>query len=126
MNRARARGPERATIRPPRVGSADGRDMIRWATSQGWTCHVTGSGHLRFDHAEVTGPVFTAVTPRANGWHKERQKLATALRRGCNALASTQTPHNSKAHTAGTGCPARVVAAPTRIGRPDANLNGFR
>lgn len=126
MNRARARGPERATIRPPRVGSADGRDMIRWAADQGWTCQITGGGHLRFDHAAVIGPVFTALTPRANGWHKERQKLATALRRGCNAFASTQIPSQGQSRTAGTNRPARVVAAPTRIGRPDANLKGFR
>jgi hypothetical protein len=57
------------------------RELGLWARAQGWTWRVCGSGHFRFEHSAVPAPVFTRATPRANGGHKERQKLQTALRR---------------------------------------------
>jgi len=65
----------------PRLNNSDLRTLAAWAREQGWRWRHCGSGHLRWDHPEVTGPVFTAGSPRSNGILKEKQKLRTALRR---------------------------------------------
>ena len=67
-----------ATIR---TGRKEQRDLVDWAIGEGWSVRHTGSGHLRFLHPKVRGPVFTPSTPRVRVDHKAYQKLRTALRR---------------------------------------------
>ena len=61
--------------------SKEHRELVAWAAPLGWTWRVLASGHLRWDHPEVTVPVFTCKTPRTRESAKARQKLRTALRR---------------------------------------------
>lgn len=57
------------------------RDLSIWAKEQGFDWERTGSGHIRWTHPAIAGPIFTACTPRSNGGVEERKKLERALRR---------------------------------------------
>lgn len=65
----------------PRLPSHDLRILANAAQEAGWRWSRTGSGHIRWEHPDVPGPIFTASTPRANGSRRARQKLRTALRK---------------------------------------------
>jgi hypothetical protein len=39
------------------------RDLIREAKRSGWSVTRTGGDHLRLEHPEAQGPVFTGSTP---------------------------------------------------------------
>jgi predicted RNA binding protein YcfA (HicA-like mRNA interferase family) len=39
------------------------RDLIREAKRDGWSVRRTGGDHLRLEHPEASGPVFTGSTP---------------------------------------------------------------
>jgi hypothetical protein len=39
------------------------RDLRQLAKRAGWTISTTNGGHLRLDHPEARGPVFTGSTP---------------------------------------------------------------
>jgi hypothetical protein len=39
------------------------RDLIREAKRAGWSVRRMGGDHLRLEHLEARGPVFTASTP---------------------------------------------------------------
>ena len=39
------------------------RDLIRLAERDGWSVSITNGGHLRLEHPDATGPVFTGSTP---------------------------------------------------------------
>lgn len=57
------------------------RKLASEAAAIGWTWERAGSGHLRWTHPEVRGPVFTAGTPtNRSGIAEERAKLRRALR----------------------------------------------
>lgn len=65
-----------------RYPSAAIRDLVLWAAPLGWSWKRTGSGHIRWDHASVSSPVFTACTPhKRSGTKEERAKLRRALAR---------------------------------------------
>lgn len=64
-----------------RFASKEHRDLAAWAVPLGWRWTIGNGGHLRWDHPEVAGPVFTAKTPRHPESRKDFQKLRTALRR---------------------------------------------
>lgn len=64
-----------------RLSNADLRDLAKWAGDLGWRWRHCGSGHLRWEHPEVMGPVFTAASPKSNGTVEERSKLRRALKR---------------------------------------------
>lgn len=70
-----------------RLSSASLRDLAKWAGDLGWRWEHCGSGHLRWKHPEVTGPVFTAASPKSNGTVEERAKLKRALKRAREAKA---------------------------------------
>lgn len=74
-----------------RLASKDRRELADWATERGWQWTITGSGHIRFDHSTGAGPVFAPCSPRVGGGHKERAKLATALRRHQSATVSSNS-----------------------------------
>jgi hypothetical protein len=71
----------------PRLSNAGLRDLAKWAGEQGWTWEHCGSGHLRWRHPEVKGPVFTAASPKSNGKTEEKSKLKRALKRAREAKA---------------------------------------
>jgi predicted RNA binding protein YcfA (HicA-like mRNA interferase family) len=39
------------------------RDLLREAKRDGWSVTRTGGDHLRLEHPEARGPVFTGSTP---------------------------------------------------------------
>lgn len=70
-----------------RLSNADLRALAAWAGELGWRWRHCGSGHLRWDHPEVKGPVFTAASARSNGTLREKQKMRTALKRAREGVA---------------------------------------
>lgn len=70
------------------LGRSDMTKLARQQARLGWTWSMTGSGHLRWVHPEVPGPVFTSATPRVHEGNKERQKMNTALKRAREAAGA--------------------------------------
>jgi hypothetical protein len=62
------------------------RDLIRLAERDGWSITTTNGGHLRLEHPDATGPVFTGSTP------SDRRAIHNALATMRRALPPEPKP----------------------------------
>lgn len=64
-----------------RPGSRKVRELVEWATDNGWTVEKTNGGHLRYTHPDVKMPVFGAHSPSDHrSVRNMRARLKRALR----------------------------------------------
>jgi len=53
-------------------------EAARWLRQNGWEVAFTRGGHLRADHPDASGPLFTGSTP---GDHRHLRHVRTQARR---------------------------------------------
>jgi hypothetical protein len=63
------------------------RDIIRMAERNGWSVSRTGRDHLRLEHPQANGPVFTGSTPSD---YRAIRHTRAAMRRALRKPASDQ------------------------------------
>lgn len=57
------------------------RELVRLAERDGWRVSTTGSNHLRLEHPQASGPVFTGSTPSdRRALHNARAMMKRVMR----------------------------------------------